>query len=72
MEYREFLSSVHERYSLYGAQVRFATCFHERLTEERPELVARLSQTGRKVVARNGQVKFSREAMEFIRDVWDR
>jgi hypothetical protein len=70
MEYREFIASVHSRYSLYGATVTFPTCLYERLSEERPDIVARLSKTGRKVTGRTGKVKFSQEIWDFIRDVW--
>jgi len=70
MEYRPFLVSVHERYSLYGAHVRFADCFLERLTEERPELVERLHKTGRKVYKKNGRIEINTEVWGFIRDVW--
>lgn len=70
MEYREFLSSVHCRYALYGAAVAFPTCFYERLTEERPDLIARLDKTGRKIVKRNNKAKISQEIWDFIRDVW--
>ena len=70
MEYREFLSSVHQRYALYGTTVTFPVCFYERLKEDRPDIVARLDMTGRKVVKRNSKVKFSQEIWDFIKDVW--
>jgi len=70
MEYRPFLVSVHERYSLYGAHVRFADCFLERLTEERPELVESLHKTGRKVYKKNGRIEINTEVWSFIKDVW--
>ena len=70
MEYRPFLVSVHEMYSLYGAHVRFADCFLERLTEERPELVERLRKTGRKVHKKNGRIEINTEVWSFIKDVW--
>lgn len=70
MEYREFLSSVHERYSLYGASIAFPKCFMERLNEERPELIERLRKTGRKTRRRNGDVIITQEVWCFIKDVW--
>ena len=70
MEYKPFLASVHERYTFYGATVRFPDCFMERLNEERPELVERLRKTGRKVCKRNGRTEMNMEVWSFIKDVW--
>jgi hypothetical protein len=42
----------------------------ERLKEERPELVERLDNTGRKTVKKNGRTIVTQEVFSFIRDVW--
>ena len=70
MNYNEFLSTVHARYSSYGTSTKYAYCFVERLLEERPEIVERLRQTGRKMRKRNGEVQISQEVWNFIQDIW--
>lgn len=70
MDYTPFLVSVHERYALYSGRIPFPECFIERLTEQRPELIQRLHQTGRKVCKRNGRTEITLEIWDFIRDVW--
>lgn len=70
MGYNDFIATVHERYALYGGKMKYADCFYERLSEQRPEIVERINGTGRKVLDRYGRAKFSTEVWSFIRDVW--
>jgi predicted lipid-binding transport protein (Tim44 family) len=70
VNYNEFLSTVHARYSSYGTNTKYAHCFVECLLEERPEIVERLRQTGRVVRKRNGEVRISQEVWNFIKDIW--
>jgi hypothetical protein len=44
----------------------------ERLKEERPDIVERLGETGRKTVKKNGKTIVTQEVFSFIKDVWDR
>lgn len=70
MEYKDFIWTVHERYSSYGGKMKYADCFYERLREDRPEIIHRIHTTGRRCLDRHGRAVFSQEVWHFIRDVW--